>query len=226
VLQVARSAADAGWVSAWATVVLAVFAFVTAIFAWLAFRKQAKEVNILVEQAREQHALNIRQIEVLELQAQELRQAPEIRAREIEAQRQDQERQAEAKRRAQAEEVFLLEDRSDHDPRITQVQRNTGVKSGAVIIATVRNASNAPITEVRLTWHKGTASWGEVDYLNTHVGPGGETQSIKSLPDDLPSYVDTKIYGAVAYFRDAAGRNWRRGPDGEPQEILPGQPLP
>ena len=101
--------AAAQW-TAVATIVLAVFAVVTAVFASLAYRKQTKEVraleahmtdlgewarqetqllqvqfgqlDVLRQQFEEQRAINARQTEVLELQAQELRASLERRERE------------------------------------------------------------------------------------------------------------------------------------------------
>jgi len=98
-----------------ATIALAVFAVVTAVFAFLAYRKQSKELrsieahmtdlrdwagqetellqvqfgqlDVLRQQFEEQRAVNARHTEVLELQAQELRASLEQREREA-AQRQ------------------------------------------------------------------------------------------------------------------------------------------
>ena len=92
--------AAAQW-TAVATIALAVFAVVTAVFAFLAYRKQSKELrsieahmtdlrdwagqetellqvqfgqlDVLRQQFEEQSAVNARQTEVLELQAQELK---------------------------------------------------------------------------------------------------------------------------------------------------------
>jgi len=87
VLQVARSAADAAWWAAGATVTLAVLAVVTAILAVLAYKSQNKQLRNLETQATEQHAVNIRQIEVLGAQLAELQEAPKIREREAEERR-------------------------------------------------------------------------------------------------------------------------------------------
>jgi hypothetical protein len=106
--------AAAQW-TAVATIALAVFAVVTAVFAFLAYRKQSKELrsieahmtdlrdwagqetellqvqfgqlDVLRQQFEEQRAVNARHTEVLELQAQELRASLEQREREA-AQRQ------------------------------------------------------------------------------------------------------------------------------------------
>ena len=115
--------AAAQW-TAVATIVLAAFAVVTAVFAFLAFRAQAEQVGTLKEQSTDEKALigqqaellqvqsgqlevqhqqlddqrtiNARQAEVMELQAQELRESLDERKRE-----------AEARRAAQASQVFI-----------------------------------------------------------------------------------------------------------------------
>ena len=76
----------AAGITAIATAVLAAFAFITAIFAGLAFRKQSREVRdqakmlrIESEQFAEQRKLNAEQAKVLELQATELRESLEER---------------------------------------------------------------------------------------------------------------------------------------------------
>jgi len=60
------------WVGAVATVGLLVGAIVTAIFAIKAFRKQAKEVDLLQQQLTDQQTFNRKQSGVLDLQAREL----------------------------------------------------------------------------------------------------------------------------------------------------------
>ena len=116
--------AAAQW-TAVATIVLAAFAVVTAVFAFLAFRAQAEQVGTLKEQSTDEKALirqqaaavagpvrparkcstsslttqrtiNARQAEVMELQAQESRESLDQRKRE-----------AEARRAAQASQVFI-----------------------------------------------------------------------------------------------------------------------
>jgi hypothetical protein len=114
-LQVARSAADA----AWATIGLAVLAIGTVIIAGLAYKSANRQLRTLKTQVAEQHSVNIRQIEVLDAQLAELREAPKLREREVEERSQAEERQAQIeerqaaeRRRAQAEKVFLVEDRT------------------------------------------------------------------------------------------------------------------
>ncbi len=81
--------AAAQW-TAVATIVLAVFAIVTAVFAFLAFRAQSSEVTTLRGQLEDQKELNPKQTPVLELQARELRESIDERKRDAEDQRQSQ----------------------------------------------------------------------------------------------------------------------------------------
>ena len=113
--------AAAQWTAA-ATIALAVFAVVTAVFAFLAYRKQSKELrsleahmtdlgawarqeaellrvqfgqlDVLRQQFQEQRAVNARQTEVLELQAQELKASLEQREREAVQRQRGQDAQA------------------------------------------------------------------------------------------------------------------------------------
>jgi hypothetical protein len=255
VLEVARSAADAAWWTAYATIALAALAVETVVMAVAAYKSQDRQLRILEDQAKEQHAVNIRQIEVLDRQITELQEAPKIREREAEERRQAAEREAETRlqaeerqaaerrraeqrqaeverrqavilARAQAEKVFLEEDRLDHNPAVTQAQHASGAASGPVITARVRNDSDQPVYDLVLSWHKGSAPWGEFERRATLM-PGKEwLSSTRTLPDDLPAYVNPEVYGAVVWFRDAYGLRWRRRPDGVLDEIPPGQPLP
>jgi len=59
-------------ITAVATGILAVFAIVTAVFAFLAFRKQSTKVAALQQQVRDQRDLTAKQTPVLELQLREL----------------------------------------------------------------------------------------------------------------------------------------------------------
>lgn len=52
--------------------------------------------------------------------------------------------------------------------------------------------------------------------------PGGEDKEIMAVP----SGADPAIFGAVAFFRDAAGATWRTRPDGQLDEIPEGQEPP
>jgi hypothetical protein len=67
------------WVTAIGTVGLLAGAVVTAVFALQAFREQSKEVRLLEDQVSDQRALALKQVEVLGLQAEEIRASLENR---------------------------------------------------------------------------------------------------------------------------------------------------
>jgi hypothetical protein len=241
---------EAAWWTAGATIALATLAVATVIMAVLAYRSQDRQLRTLEKQAGEQHAVNIRQIEVFDAQLAELREAPKLRELEAQERRRAEERQAQAderqaqaeerraeerrqveeyqateQRRAQAEKVFLVEDRLDHDPAVSQAQRASGARSGPAVVARVRNDSDKPVYNLTITWHRGSAPWGEFERRKSLM-PDAEWASTKALPVNLPGNVDPEVFGAVVWFRDAAGNHWRRRPDGVLDEIPPGQPLP
>jgi hypothetical protein len=168
-----------------------------------AYQAQNRQLTILEAQAKEQHAVNIRQMEVLDLQATELRQAPELRERQAEEERELQECEAEARHRAQAEQVFIVEVRSDlvANPQVGEVNQLTVVDIGPGIVGRVRNQSDKPIHDLTFTWHKGTAPWGQFVRLGTLM-PNNEKSSSRKVPDDRPDYVNREVFGAVAWFRD------------------------
>lgn len=126
-------------------------------------------------------------------------------------------------RRAQAKRIFIWEERLDRDPRVSQVQTAvTESASGPVIIAHLRNASEWPIYDVKLRWHRGSAPWDQPDEFAALM-PGDETSATRALPPDLPNYVNRAAFGAVAFFRDSSHVTWRARPDGVLDEIAPDQ---
>jgi hypothetical protein len=199
-------------VTAIATAVLATGSAVTAIFAFLAFRKQSTEVTILQRQARDQaeqsherRKVNEKQIVVLELQSEELRTS-----------REEREREAAGRRRAQAAKVQMWEDLSPVDPRLPQTA--PGYRT-PTITACVSNDSDQLIYDLEIQWHKGSAPWGDPEVV-AHIPAQGKEVFTRSLPADLPDFVDAAMYGAVLHFRDAAGVEWLRRPDGELSERI------
>ncbi len=70
------------WVTAVGTFGLLVGAVFTAVFAVQAFREQSREVRLLEDQVNDQRALALKQVEVLGLQADEIRASLEIRRRD------------------------------------------------------------------------------------------------------------------------------------------------
>jgi len=70
------------WVTALGTVGLLAGAAFTAVFAVQAFREQSREVRLLEDQVSDQRALALKQVEVLGLQAEEIRASLENRRRD------------------------------------------------------------------------------------------------------------------------------------------------
>jgi hypothetical protein len=70
------------WVTAVGTVGLLAGAAFTAVFAVRAFREQSREVRLLEDQVNDQRALALKQVEVLGLQAEEIRASLENRRRD------------------------------------------------------------------------------------------------------------------------------------------------
>ena len=202
----------ASWVSAIATVILAVGAIITAVLARRAFDKQSEEVRILQQQAKDSadmlkiqsdqlHSLKQvgeKQIEVLGLQAIDLRESLEERKR-----------QAEGTRSAQASRVFLILNLTPPDLRGVLAGHPTPVR----ITAEVVNTSSQPAYAAWIDWPEGCT-------LSYRLVPNPE-----SLGDVLPSKRATKIreypvgwsgdLSDLAFrFTDAAGVRWIRRPGG------------
>jgi hypothetical protein len=191
------------WLTAVFTGVLAVFAIVTAIFAFLAFRKQSAELAILKGQADDQQAANAKLAAAAELQAQELRESLD-----------DRERLAEERRRAQAEQVFMWTDR----PGMMPARIPAGVPHEVAVH--VRNASPQPIRGVMFSWYRGHSSWDAPETV-PYLMPGDEHMATRTLPGDLPGNADLRIFGATVMFRDRARVLWRIRRDGSVAEVLP-----
>lgn len=195
------------WVTAAFTVVLAVGAIVTAVFAFLAFRKQSAELAILRTQADDQHETNRKLAAAAELQAEELRQS--LAERQAEQGRQH---------RSQAEQVYITLTRT---PGHRGSRPDEDLAFGARrpdIAAAVHNYSQQIIRDVQLQWHKGSASHGEPnpEPLGELI-PGAQAERERQFPADA----DLEQCGAVVAFRDAAGIRWMRRPDGDLQEQAP-----
>lgn len=146
-----------------ATAVLAVFAFVTAWYARRAFLKQSQEVSdqaemlkVQSEQLTEQRKLNKEQTRVLALQAEELHKSLAER-----------EREAEQRRRAQAGRVFVsqqsyISSYISVDPEPIEVDSRGEVipdePDCTRVEVAVINSSDQPIYEAELLWRYGSAS--------------------------------------------------------------------
>lgn len=202
------------WITAIATVGLLAGAFVTAIYAIRAFSTQSQEVKdqagmlqIQSEQLAEQRRINAQQIKVLDLQARELRESLDERKQE-----------AEQRKSAQAARVFISQkdqpasskawakmwQEGDSKPTYPEPDH---ILASAVAV----NASDSPIYDAELRWHRGSASHGDPnpELLGT-IMPGSEAESTRDFPLDT----NMAVSGAVLRFRDAAGVRWIRRPDG------------
>lgn len=202
----------------WATWVQDALLVVTAVFAFLAFKKQSdqvaeskdfdsKQIDLLRTQLAVEQDFNKKQMEVLDLQVAELKAAADERAQESLFQR-----------RAQASQVYF-------QINFEKKARVPGTISGSnhfdryqVIVV---NNSRLPVSNAVLRWHRGSAPWspnGEPeDERQDMLLPGARwpiqrtaAQYDLDLPDDV---------SAVLEFRDAAGLCWRRGRKGELDEI-------
>src|SRR6266581_3452624 len=177
----------ATWIAAIATVILALGAIVTSIFAIRAFGKQPEEVRLLKEQT----------------------------ARDIEQ-----------RRRAQASRVSVWQEPLpvDRDPESAKIYMGTAIRRGRAVpiaLAQVTNSSDQPVYDLTVSWYAGHA-------LNTRhrrpepLMPGERHKVTESVPADA----NPEVFGAVAFFRDAAGVTWQARPDGRLAEIPIGQEPP
>jgi hypothetical protein len=130
-----------------------VFAIITVFLAYRAFRKQSQEVteqasmlNVQSEQLAERRKINEKQIEVLELQADELRESLAERKRE-----------AERQYRGQASRVYIAQARNPTAPH--GHPEPEGVAPFVTVL--VGNTSERPVYDAELRWHLGAADYGE-----------------------------------------------------------------
>lgn len=177
-------------------------------------RVQSGQLGLQREQLADQHTAiedqilaNARQAKVLELQASELRESLGERKRE-----------AEQRKSAQAAQVFI----SQQHALASLVKETAAEREGQFHTemwgddsiraeVTVANASNQPIYEAELRWHRGSAGHGDPnpEPLGT-IMPG--TESVHNR--DFPLDTNMAVSGAVLRFRDAAGTTWMRRLDG------------
>jgi hypothetical protein len=199
----------AAWFTAAATLLLAGLAVVTAIFAIKAFGKQAQEVRdqagmlevqsgqleTMRGQLAEMQKVSQSQLEVLSLQADELRESLVER-----------ERETSERHRAQAARVFINVERSAAHKVPDGV---IGFDTPPSVEATVHNTSEQPVYDVELDWHRGTAREGDPEPLGV-IMPGQTDMGHR----DFPEGTIIEHCGAVVRFTDAAGVRWLRRPDG------------
>ena len=195
-----------------ATAVLGLFAIVTAWYARRAFLKQSTEVSDQAEmldlqrgQLAEQEKTSAKQAEVLGLQAKELQGSLEER-----------EREAEERRRGQASMVATW---------FAWAPIADAFVSGSDWGATVRNASDLSVFDVRAAFHRVTEPVKGLGW--EPMSTGKSLKSIRVLPplterhlQIAPDFAaqdpkcDDDVYVASITFTDAAGNKWERDPRG------------
>ena len=191
-----------------ATAALAVFAIITAIFAFLAYRKQSREVAAIEQQVKDQQELTQQQAGLLEIQG-----------RQLDLQQRQFDQQAGERRRAQASRVFMWTEFGVYS-RATKAQRASGDGQLEAVTVHIKNTSEQPVYDVVIGWHKGTAPWGEPDEIPGLL-PDEQEHRTHTLDPDLPSTVDRTLFGAAVRFRDAAGAHWLLRPGGQLTEEQP-----
>jgi hypothetical protein len=227
----------ASQLTAAATAILALFAVITAVFAFLAFRKQSAEVSTLERQATDQQELTRQQGELLQVQARQL----ELQQQQLDEQRKVNDREADVA------EVQLQELRESLAERKTEAERQrqeqasmvaawfaveevhvvrTGTGSGPPTRpawgAIIRNNSDLPILGVRVFFHFISAD----NPASEHWEPimrGGPPERIRVIPPRHDKFVEIpatvrnmihecsdEIYVVSIEFTDAAGNRWER----------------
>jgi hypothetical protein len=211
------------------TAALAVGAIVTAVLAYLAFRKQAREVRAIESQVADGQELTRQQAELIKIQTgqlealrsqlEEQRKASaaqaevlQLQAEELQESLKERKRQAELARGYQARRVFLTKEPfgGRTSGRSAGDIRGIGAKLPSVT-ATAYNTSDQPIYDAEFRWHLGSAAYGDPnpELIGTLL-PGAEHSSAREFPPGA----NLEASGAVLCFRDAAGAEWMRRPDG------------
>lgn len=216
--------------TAWATVVLAVFAIVTAWFAWRAYRKQSREVAVIERQVTDQQELTRQQAEQLKVQTSQLG----LQQRQFEQQQAD-------RHSDQASRIFITSEITEDPMRGATVrerakqarrameqpehQKAMGEPNYQTLNVQVTNTSQQPVYDLHINWRKGTAPWAQPERVPV-LSPGAELKFARPLPDDLTPSVDRSLFSAVVIFRDRNQVWWRTRPDGRSEELGPGEEPP
>lgn len=211
------------------TVVLAVFAIVTARYARKAFREQSREVAAIEQQVKDEQEVTHQQAELLKIQAEQLElqrrqledqqatsteQAKVLRLQVVELQESldERKRQAEREHSYQASLVFLTEEHygGRASGRGERWIDDIGPRPPSVTAA-AHNTSDQPVYDAEFRWHLGSAGHGEPnpEPIGT-ILPGAAHTSTR----DFPPGTNLQVSGAVLRFRDGAGTVWIRRPDG------------
>lgn len=207
---IAVAAAGAVYRHAWQwgdfpTWVLAVGAVATTWYAVRAYRLQSQEIAELRIDRSDQRALNRQQVELLQLQAADLRESLESRRAAVGQDTGHVAAPAPA-RDAQARRVFAWQEHLPADPRIRRLGNPK-----PVVAVHVQNSSDDLIRDVEVRWHRGSAPTAEPDRISQLI-PGTEDTVIREVPLDTIS----EMFGAAVAFRDVHNLTWlRRADDGE-----------
>jgi hypothetical protein len=163
------------------TVVLAVFAVVTAWYVRKAFREQFKEVRAIEQQVEDGRKVAKQQADLLKIQSDQL----ELQQRQFD---QDQV----GRRRAQAAQVFILIDSAN------RLQAQTTLK------AVAHNTSSQPVYDLWVQWRTDDGEFGTPE-----VRPQLLPDTME--PFEQTWTADAGISGTDVSldFRDAAGLRWR-----------------
>jgi hypothetical protein len=207
---------EAAQVTAVATVALAVGAIVTAVFAFLAFRKQSQEVRSIERQVKDQEKLTAQQAELLRIQAEQA----DVQRQQLEAQREVNARQAEVTA-VQADELReSLEERKrareqQHSAQAARVfvWQEPGIDPSSLpgtpaVVAHIRNDSDQPVYGVVLVWRGGSMERGRA--VIGAIMPGLEAEDAQPVPEGTAP----GMLSVIAFFRDAGRAYWRARPDG------------
>lgn len=221
-------------ITAVATVVLAVFAVVTAWYARRAFRELSREVAAIEQQVKDEQEVTRQQAELLRVQSGQL----ELQRQQLEDQRAASARQAEVLDLQAAELRESLEERKREAEKQRRGQaatvtgwldmREADQKLRPRWLACIRNASGESVFDVRVFFHlihrEGGPGW-------VPVGQGGpppsETAPVLPPMTDLPVEIPQRVHDmfgripvsdrtcVVSFeFTDAAGNRWERDPRG------------
>jgi hypothetical protein len=213
------------WVTAIATVILALGAIITSIFAIRAFGKQSEELGVLQQQANDQQALTSQQGELLKIQSGQL----ELQRQQLDNQRKVNEQQA-GVLELQAKELQESVDERKRDreqqrrDQASRVFPTVGVITGTPeqYYVAVKNASDRPVYNLTLTLHSLRAAEPVALSFDSEAMPALMPGEIKRIPSAGGVPFDATGPGGVwskAWFRDANEVRWTVTSKGEISEL-------
>lgn len=213
-----------------ATLALAIFAFITAIFAVLAFLKQSREVRAIERQVIDEQEVTSQQAELLKVQTGQLEvlraqledqrkasvtqaEVLQLQAAELRESLTERKREAEQRHRAQAAAVFIAQ---EFRPKNNIIPGTNFISTEPLVAAYVRNTSNQPIYDVSLYWYHTSTGHRSTGHGNPNPEPLGtllpDTEVIRVR--NFPSGANTDTSGVNLHFTDGAGIEWVRATDG------------